>query len=147
MKIAIGCDHAALEMKEEFKKVMEGMGLEVTDKGTYTADSCDYPDIAEAVCLEVTKGDCDRGILICGTGIGMSIAANKVKGIRAALINDSFGAKYTRLHNDTNVACFGARTTGIGLATELLQIFLTTEYEGGRHQKRVDKITALEEKN
>ncbi len=147
MKIAIGCDHAALEMKAEFIKAMEGMGIDTVDCGTYTADSCDYPDIAEAVCARVTSGECERGILICGTGIGMSIAANKVKGIRAALLNDSFGAKYTRLHNDTNVACFGARTTGIGLATELLQIFLTTDYEGGRHQNRIDKITALENKN
>lgn len=147
MKIAIGCDHAALEMKAEFIKVMESMDLETVDCGTYTSDSCDYPDIAEAVCLKVTSGECEKGILICGTGIGMSIAANKVKGIRAALINDSFGAKYTRMHNDTNVACFGARTTGIGLATELLQIFLTTDYEGGRHQNRIDKITALENKN
>lgn len=146
MKIAIGCDHAALEMKAEFIKILDGMGFETVDCGTYTSESCDYPDIAEKVCLRITSGECEKGILICGTGIGMSIAANKIKGIRAALINDSFGAKYTRLHNDANVACFGARTTGIGLATELLQIFITTEYEGGRHQKRIDKITALENK-
>ena len=109
-------------------------------------EPCDYPVIAEAVCGEVTSGTCERGILICGTGIGMSIAANKIKGIRAALCSDSFSTKFTRLHNDSNIMCMGARTLGCGLACELAEIFLTTGFEGGRHQRRVDLITALENK-
>ena len=102
--------------------------------------------MAEKVCGEITSGECEKGILICGTGIGMSIAANKIKGIRAALCSDSFSTKFTRLHNDSNVMCMGARTLGCGLACELAEIFLTTEFEGGRHQRRVDLITALENK-
>ena len=143
--IAIGCDHAAVEMKKEIIKVLSEKGFEFKDMGT-DGEPCDYPNMAEAVCGLVTSGECERGILLCGTGIGMSIAANKIKGIRAALCADSFSTKYTRLHNDSNIMCMGARTTGVGLASELAEIFLTTGFEGGRHQRRVDLITALENK-
>ncbi|HOC34977.1 MAG TPA: ribose 5-phosphate isomerase B, partial [Ruminococcus flavefaciens] len=118
---------------------------EFKDMGT-DGEPCDYPNMAEAVCGLITSGECEKGILICGTGIGMSIAANKIKGIRAALCSDSFSTKFTRLHNDSNVMCMGARTLGPGLACELAEIFLTTGFEGGRHQRRVDLITALENK-
>ncbi|MBE6856552.1 MAG: ribose 5-phosphate isomerase B [Ruminococcus sp.] len=143
--IAIGCDHAGCEMKATIIEALSAKGFEFRDMGT-NGEPCDYPIIAEAVCKEVLEGGCEKGILICGTGIGMSIAANKIKGIRAALCADSFSTKFTRLHNDTNVMCMGARTLGPGLACELAEIFLTTGFEGGRHQRRVDLITALEEK-
>lgn len=143
--IAIGCDHAGCEMKAAIIDALSAKGFEFRDMGT-NGEPCDYPIIAEAVCKEVLEGGCEKGILICGTGIGMSIAANKIKGIRAALCADSFSTKFTRLHNDTNVMCMGARTLGPGLACELAEIFLTTGFEGGRHQRRVDLITALEEK-
>ncbi len=143
--IAIGCDHAAVEMKKEIIKVLSEKGFEFKDMGT-DGEPCDYPDMAEAVCGLVTSGECEKGILLCGTGIGMSIAANKIKGIRAALCADSFSTKFTRLHNNSNVMCMGARTMGVGLACELAEIFLTTGFEGGRHQRRVDLITELENK-
>ena len=146
MKLMIGSDHGGFELKEEVKKYLESLGHEVIDVGTYTPDSCDYPDIAKAGCEKITSGECERGILICGTGIGMSIAANKIKGIRAACCSDHFSAKYTRLHNDANVLCMGARVIGPGLALELTDLFINTEFEGGRHQRRVDLITKLEEK-
>ena len=120
-------------------------GFEFKDMGT-DGEPCDYPNMAESVCSLVTSGECEKGILICGTGIGMSMAANKIKGIRAALCSDAFSAKYTRLHNDANVMCMGARVLGAGLACELAEIFLTTGFEGGRHQRRIDLITALENK-
>ena len=129
-------------MKEELKKHYAALNL--LDLGTYSTDSVDYPDIAEKLCHEILAGNCEKGILICGTGIGMSIAANKIKGIRAALCSDSFSTKFTRLHNNSNVMCMGARTLGCGLACELAEIFLTTEFEGGRHQRRIDLITAIE---
>lgn len=143
--IAIGCDHAGVEMKKAVIEELSKKGFELKDMGT-DGEPCDYPNMAEAVCGLVTSGECEKGILICGTGIGMSIAANKIKGIRAALCSDSFSTKYTRLHNDANVMCMGARTIGPGLACELAEIFLTTGFEGGRHQRRVDLITALENK-
>ncbi|MBO5338178.1 MAG: ribose 5-phosphate isomerase B [Clostridia bacterium] len=145
-KIAIACDHAALELKGEIMKYLEANGVEYVDYGTYTPDSCNYPDYAEKVCKAVYEGNEDMGILVCGTGIGMSIAANKCKGIRAALCSDTFSAKYTRLHNDANVLCMGARVLGAGLALEIVDMFINTEFEGGRHQLRVDMITALEDK-
>ena len=144
MKIVIGCDHAAPDMKNEVKAELIKMGFEVTDVGTHSTDSCDYPDIAHALCEKITDGSHRLGILICGTGIGMSIAANKHKGIRAAVCSEHFSARFTRLHNDTNVLCLGARVIGPGLAGELVDIFLTTEFEGGRHQIRVNKITEIE---
>ncbi len=143
--IAIGCDHAGVEMKKAVIAALEEKGFEFSDLGT-DGEPCDYPVIAEKVCNEVLGGGCERGILICGTGIGMSIAANKIKGIRAALCSDSFSTKFTRLHNDSNIMCMGARVLGNGLACELAEIFLTTGFEGGRHQRRVDLITALENK-
>ena len=143
--IAIGCDHAGVEMKKAVIEELSKKGFEFKDMGT-DGEPCDYPNMAEAVCGLVTSGECERGILICGTGIGMSIAANKIKGIRAALCSDSFSTRFTRLHNDANIMCMGARTLGQGLACELAEIFLTTGFEGGRHQRRVDLITALEYK-
>lgn len=144
--IAIGCDHAGFEMKKAIIDALTEKGFEFKDMGC-NGEACDYPDIAEAVCAEVKSAGCEKGILICGTGIGMSIAANKVNGIRAALCTDSFSTKFTRLHNDSNVMCMGARTLGIGLAAELAEIFLTTGFEGGRHQRRVDLITKIENNN
>ncbi len=144
--IAIGCDHAGCEMKKAVIDALTEKGFEFKDLGC-NGEACDYPVIAEAVCAEVVSGSCEKGILICGTGIGMSLAANKVRGIRAALCADSFSTKFTRLHNDSNVMCMGARTLGVGVACELAEIFLTTGFEGGRHQRRVDLITAIEEKN
>ena len=142
--IAIGCDHAGFDMKKELMEILGEKGYEFKDSGC-NGEKCDYPDIAEKVCEDVLSGGCEFGILICGTGIGMSIAANKIKGIRAALCTDSFSTKYTRLHNNANVMCMGARTLGKGLAAELAEIFLTTGFEGGRHQKRLDLIDKLEE--
>ncbi len=143
--IAIGCDHAGVELKKSIIQALSEKGFEFCDMGT-DGEPCDYPDMAEKVCEQITSGKCERGILICGTGIGMSIAANKIKGIRAALCADSFSTRFTRLHNDSNVMCMGARTMGPGLACELAEIFLTTGFEGGRHQRRVDLITAIENK-
>ncbi|MDE6784559.1 MAG: ribose 5-phosphate isomerase B [Ruminococcus sp.] len=137
--IAIGCDHAGVEMKNAVIAALTEKGYELRDMGT-DGEPCDYPVIAKAVCELVLSGECEKGILICGTGIGMSIAANKFKGIRAALCADSFSAKYTRLHNNANVMCMGARTLGNGLACELAEIFLSTGFEGGRHQRRIDLI-------
>lgn len=144
--IAIGCDHAGCNMKKAIIDTLTEKGFSFKDMGC-NGESCDYPNIAESVCNEVVSGNCEKGILICGTGIGMSIAANKIKGIRAALCTDSFSTKYTRLHNDSNIICMGERTLGCGLAIELVEIFLTTDFEGGRHQRRLDLITDLENKN
>lgn len=144
--IAIGCDHAGVELKKNIIVALSEKGFEFRDMGT-DGEPCDYPDMAKSVCGEVLTGGCERGILICGTGIGMSIAANKIKGIRAALCSDSFSTRFTRLHNDANVMCIGARTLGPGLAAELAEIFLTTEFEGGRHQRRVDLIKEIENNN
>ncbi|MBQ3567144.1 MAG: ribose 5-phosphate isomerase B [Oscillospiraceae bacterium] len=144
--IAIGCDHAGYELKKSVIDFLNEKGFDTLDLGC-GGEHVDYPEIAEKVCEKVTDGSCEKGILICGTGVGMSIAANKVKGIRAALCSEHFSAKYTRLHNDSNILCMGARTIGAGLATELAELFLTTEFEGGRHQRRVDLITDLENKN
>ena len=144
--IAIGCDHAGVEMKKAIIEALTEKKYEIEDLGTDGAP-CDYPIIAEAVCELIVSGKCERGILICGTGIGMSMAANKIKGIRAALCSDSFSARFTRLHNDANVMCLGARVLGTGLACELAEIFLSTDFEGGRHQRRINLIAGLEEKN
>ncbi len=146
MKIAIGCDHGGLEHKNAIKEHLESRGFEVVDSGIYEQISVDYPDIAEKVCANILSGECERGFLVCGTGIGMSIAANKIKGIRAAVCSEHFSAKYTRLHNDTNILCLGGRVIGIGTALELADIFVDTEFEGGRHETRVNKIKELEEK-
>ncbi len=144
--IAIGCDHAGYELKKDVIDFLNEKGYDTLDLGC-GGESVDYPEIAKKVCDKVTDGSCDKGILICGTGVGMSIAANKFKGIRAALCSEHFSTKYTRLHNDSNVLCMGARTLGAGIATELALLFLTTEFEGGRHQRRVDLITDIENNN
>ena len=145
MKIAIGSDHGGFSVKEIAKPHLEKLGYEVIDFGTNTPDSCHYPIYAEKVARAVASGEADKGILICGTGIGMSIAANKVKGIRASVCGDCYSAKMTVVHNNSNVLCMGARTIGAGVALQLADIFISTEFEGGRHQKRVDMITAFEE--
>ena len=144
--IAIGSDHGGYFLKEELKKHLEEKGIEFKDFGTDSAASCDYPVYAEKVCRAIQSGECEKGILICGTGIGMSMCANKCKGIRAALCGDHFSAEFTRKHNDANVLCMGARTIGPGVALQLADIFLTTEFEGGRHEKRVSMMMELENK-
>ena len=145
--IAVACDHAALDMKNEVISYLKSQGYECVDYGTYTKDSCNYPDYAEKVADAINEGKSDMGILICGTGIGMSMAANKCKGIRAALCSDTFSARFTRLHNDANVLCMGARTIGAGLACDIADIFVKTGFEGGRHQTRIDMVMALENKD
>jgi len=142
--IAIACDHGALELKEVLKAHLEKRGLEYKDFGTYTADSCDYPDFGAAAAKAVASGECDRGIVMCTTGIGISITANKVKGIRCALLSDKMSARLTRQHNDTNMMALGAAVVGPMLAMEIVDTWLDTEFEGGRHQRRVDKVMALE---
>ncbi|MBR6918383.1 MAG: ribose 5-phosphate isomerase B [Clostridia bacterium] len=144
--IAVACDHGGFALKGEILSHLDEEGIKYRDFGTYSTDSCDYPDFAEAACLAVKSGECAKAILICGTGIGISIAANKIPGIRAACCSDTFSARYTRMHNDANALCFGGRVVGAGLACDMVDLFLETEFEGGRHQKRIDKITALEEK-
>lgn len=143
--IVIGSDHAGYEYKEQIIKHLIKKGYEIKNCGTYSLDSCDYPDFAAAVCKEVVEKRAEFGILICGTGIGMSMAANKVKGIRCALVCNAFGAEMTRRHNDANVLALGARTTPQEEALNFVDIFLETPFEGGRHQRRVDKISSLEE--
>ena len=142
--IALACDHAALEMKKMIKELLNEMELEYHDYGTFTEDSCDYPIFAARAANAVASGECDRGIVICGTGIGMSIAANKVKGIRCALCHDAFSAEMTRRHNDSNMLALGARVTGIEVARMIAKIWLTTPFDGERHERRVSMITAIE---
>ncbi|MGN0654030.1 MAG: ribose 5-phosphate isomerase B [Oscillospiraceae bacterium] len=141
--LSIGCDHGGYALKLEILKYLDEKGIEYNDMGC-NGESCDYPDIAHEVCTLIQKGEAEKGILICGTGIGISISANKHKGIRAALCTDEYMAKYTRLHNDANVLCLGGRVIGGGVAVEIVDAFLSTEFEGGRHQRRIDKITELE---
>ncbi len=143
-KIYIGCDHAALHMKNNLIGYLNGKGYEIEDVGPYTPESVDYPVFAQKVCNEVLSDKGSLGILICGTGIGMSIAANKIKGIRAAAVSEVFSAVMTRKHNDANVLCIGARVIGIETAKMIADGFLEAEYEGERHQRRVDMITQLE---
>lgn len=142
--IYVGCDHGGYQLKLELMKYLSENGFEYTDMGC-NGEPVDYPDIAEAVCKKVTENAENKGILVCGTGIGISMAANKIKGIRAALCADWYSAKYTRLHNDANVICMGGRTTGAGSAVEMLDVFLHTEFEGGRHATRINKIMKLED--
>ena len=144
MKIAIACDHSALDLKEEVKILLSDRGIECEDFGTYTADSCHYPIYGARAAQAVADGRCDLGIVICGTGIGMSMAANKVKGIRCALCSDTYSAKMTRVHNNSNVLALGARVIGVELAKDIVNAWLDAEFEGGRHQVRIDMITALE---
>ena len=146
-KIIIGCDHGGLELKNEIISHLNKRGIEVTDVGTYTADSCNYPDYARALCKRIQSGEFERGILVCGTGIGMSMAANKHNGIRAACCSDTFSARMTRMHNDANVLCLGGRVVGAGLACDMVDLFVDTEFEGGRHTARVQMIADVEKDN
>jgi ribose 5-phosphate isomerase B len=146
MRIAIGADHAGVALKEHVKQVLTSRGIEFDDVGTLTTESVDYPDFAEAVGRKVASGEYDRGILTCGSGIGMAIAANKVPGIRAASIVDEQSARLSREHNDINVLALGERITDINTARRIVELFLDTPFAGGRHQMRVDKISALDKK-
>lgn len=147
MKITIGSDHGAVDLKEAVKKVLaEFDGVEVKDVGTFGTDAVDYPDIAEKVCADVVSGESERGIVLCGTGIGISIAANKIHGIRCALCHDVYTAQMSREHNDANVLAMGGRVLGFGVAGKIVRTWLKSEFEGGRHARRVNKIMALENK-
>lgn len=144
MKVAIASDHGGVNIREEIKSLMDEMGIQYEDFGCECGNSVDYPDYALPVAEKVANGEFDRGILICGTGIGMSIAANKVKGIRCALVHDTFSAKATREHNDSNMLAMGERVIGPGLARDIARIWLSTNFEGGRHENRVNKIKQYE---
>ena len=144
MKIAVACDHGGYRLKNVLMEEMVKQGYEVIDFGTYSEESCDYPDFAAKAAKAVASGDCDKGVVVCGTGIGVSITANKVKGIRCALVHDVFSAKATRAHNDTNMLARGQRVIGEGLALEILNAWLHTDYEGGRHDARIEKMMKLE---
>lgn len=146
MKVAIGSDHAGFPLKEEIIKHLKEKGIGFEDFGTYTDESCDYPDIAEKVGTEVVSKKYDCGILICGTGIGISIAANKISGVRAALCGDTFSAHAAREHNDANILALGARVVGIGLACDIVDTFLNASFQGDRHLRRINKISELEKK-
>ncbi|PLT35876.1 ribose 5-phosphate isomerase B [Bacillus sp. V5-8f] len=147
MKVAIASDHGGINIREEIKNLMNDLGIEFEDFGCECDTSVDYPDYALPVAEKVANGEYDRGILICGTGIGMSIAANKVKGIRCALVHDVYSAKLTRQHNDSNILAMGERVIGPGLAREIAKAWLTSEFEAGRHANRIGKIADYEEKN
>ena len=143
MKIAIGSDHGGIHLKNYLKEYLQGRGWEVLDCGTYTEESCDYPDIAAKLCGEIAQGTVTQGILVCGTGLGMSIAANKCAGIRAAVVTDEYSAVKSKEHNNANVLCLGERVLGTGLAESLVDAWLKTEFAGGRHARRVGKIMDL----
>ena len=145
MKIAIGCDHGALALKNKMVQHLQAQGHEVKDFGTYTLDSCDYPDFAAPAARAVASGECEKGIVLCTTGIGVSITANKIKGIRCALLSDLMTAELTRQHNDTNMMALGAGVVGEMLALKIADTWLGTEFSGdARHQRRIDKVMALE---
>lgn len=147
MKIAIGNDHTALEMKGEIKKFLEEKGYEVIDYGTDSAESCDYPIYGEKVGNAVASGEADLGIAICGTGVGISLACNKVKGIRCCVCSEPYTARLSRMHNDSNVLAFGARVIGPEMAKMITEEWLNAKYEGGRHQRRVDQVMDIERRN
>ncbi|GAB4405602.1 MAG: ribose 5-phosphate isomerase B [Thermodesulfovibrionales bacterium] len=144
MRVGIGCDHAGLELKKEITSLLKEMGMDCVDYGTNGPQSVDYPDFGEKVSKAVSKGDLDRGVLICGTGIGMSIVANKFPGIRASLCNELFTARMSRLHNDANILVIGGRIVGKDLAREIVRVWFSTPFEGGRHENRLDKIRRIE---
>ena len=146
MKIAVGADHGGVNLKKRIVETLVSRGYDVKDFGTFSTDSVDYPDIAKAVCTVVSDGEYERGLLVCGTGIGMSMTANKVKNIRAAVCDNTYSAKMCRAHNNANVLCMGERVIGVGVAFDILDAFLDTDFEGGRHQRRVDKINELDNK-
>lgn len=147
MKIAIAADHGGFELKNSMVEYIKSLGNEVENLGTNSSESVDYPDFAKKVCEEIQKGNSELGILICGTGIGMSLAANKFKGIRAACVSDVYSAKMSRNHNNANVLCIGARVVGDEVAKLIIKTFLENEFEAGRHQRRVDKIMSFEKEN
>lgn len=147
MKIAVACDHGGFRLKNVLVEYLKDNGYEVEDFGCYSEESCDYPDYAGKAALAVAKGTCDKVIVVCGTGIGVSITANKVKGIRCALCHDVFSAKATRAHNDTNMLAMGQRVIGEGLALEIVKAWLEGQYEGGRHDQRIAKMMAYEGEN
>ena len=138
--LVIGCDHGGFELKNVIIKHLKEQGREVLDVGCFTPESVDYPVIAKELCKKITDGEAELGILVCGTGIGMSMAANKIKGIRAACCSDTFSARLTRNHNNANVLCLGGRVVGPGLALDLVDNFVNAEFEGGRHQRRIDML-------
>lgn len=140
MKVIVGSDHGGFNLKSTIVRELKEKGVKVTDFGPESAESVDYPDFAKPLAEKVAAGEYDKGILICGTGIGMSISANKVQGIRCALVHDTFSARATREHNDSNILAMGERVIGKGLASDIVDIWLNTEFEGGRHEKRVRKI-------
>lgn len=142
--IAIGSDHGGYELKQTVTAWLREKNIPFLEFGCMDGQSCDYPLVASEVCGRILNGSADKAILICGTGIGISIAANKIKGIRAALCTDTYMAKYTRLHNNSNVLCMGGRVTGSGSAVEIVDTFLNTDFEGGRHQRRIDQISDIE---
>ncbi len=141
MEIAIGSDHGGFTLKAAVIEEMKSLGHEVEDCGCYSTDSAEYPVFAEAVCEKVKAGACERGILICGTGIGMSLVANRHRTIRAALCHDNYTSRMCRKHNDANILCIGARVTGLAVALDMVAVFLTTEFEGGRHQQRISRFS------
>ena len=144
--LALAADHGGFELKESLKKHLEARGIPYRDFGTDSAASVDYPDYALPACQAVVRGECSAAILCCGTGVGMSMCANKVKGIRACCCSDAFSAEFTRRHNNANALCLGGRVVGAGLAETLVDLFVDTPFEGGRHQNRIDKIAAIEER-
>lgn len=144
MKISLGCDHGAFDLKEHVKEYLTQMGHEVVDCGTYSTDSCDYPIFAKAAAEKVASGECERGIVMCTTGVGISISANKVKGVRCALCSEPLSAEMTRRHNDANMLAMGAALIGRNMADRIVEVFLNTEFEGGRHQRRVDLMMDIE---
>lgn len=146
MKIAIGADHGGFLLKETIKAHLIKNGYEVLDKGTYNSDSVDYPDFSVKVAESILSGEADRGMLMCGTGLGISIAANKIPGIRAALVSECFSAKMSREHNDANILALGGRVTGPDLALEIVDVWLKAEFQGGRHERRVNKVKDIEKK-
>ena len=145
MKIAIGCDHTAIDLKETIKKHLQDKGHEVEDVGTYSKESCDYPIYGFKVANKIKNGEAERGVLICGTGVGISLSANKVKGIRAVVCSEPYTAKMARMHNNAQIVAMGARVVSDGLATDIVDAFMNAEFEGGRHQRRVDILSRIEE--
>ncbi len=146
MKISLACDHGGLNLKREIKEYLLQNGYEVRDFGTDTTDSCDYPDYALPAAEAVASGECERGIVVCSTGIGVSIVANKVPGVRCAHCHDTYCAEFTRRHNDSNMLALGEKVVGPGYALKIVEVFLKTEFEGGRHERRVNKIADIEKK-
>jgi len=147
MKIGLACDHGGFDLKEELKAYLKSMGHDPVDLGTFNEESVDYPDYGALVAERVSEGGLERGVLICGTGIGMSVVANKFRGVRAALVNDLFSARFSREHTDSNILVMGGRIVGRALAREILRVWLETPFAGDRHQRRLEKIKALEKKN